>query len=147
MIYRSTDLLIPILKDTIVKNYLRTNAKYIFTNGIVAGLLISLLGAFLGMVARKLFSPGGWGGLLYTLRGAVWGYGIGVSLGTFKAHRKYDGKRSLSRAFYSSITALLAVVFLAEPFHLQTFPPLMLGALIFFPPFVATIFMYEHGND
>ena len=130
-----------------MKTYLRTNAKYIFFNGIVAGLLIALLGTFLGIVASKLFSPAGWGGLLYALRGAVWGYGVGVSLGVFKAHRKYEGKRSFSRAFYSSMTALLFVVFLAEPFHLQIFPPLMWGALILFPPFVATLFLFEPAKE
>ncbi len=110
-------------------------------------MLIALLGASLGIAASKLFSPEGWGGLLYALRGAVWGYGIGVSLGIFKAHRKYDGKRSLSRAFYSSMTTLLAVVFLAEPFHLQIFPPLMWGALILIPPLVGTLFLYERVDE
>ena len=141
----STGLPIPI-KDKVIKTYLRTNAKYIFFNGIVAGLLIALLGASLGLVANKIFSPD-WGALLYALRGAVWGYGIGVSMGTFKAHRKFGGTRSLSRAFYSSMSALLAVVFLAEPLHFENSSPVMWGALIFFPPFVATLFLYKGKND
>ncbi len=81
------------------------------------------------------------------MRGAVWGYGMGVSMGAYKAHRKYEGTRSFSRAFYSSMSALLAVVFLSEPLHLGNLSPLMWGALIFFPPFVATIFLYERKND
>jgi hypothetical protein len=110
-------------------------------------LIIALLGGLLGIVASKLFSPAGWGGLLYALRGSVWGYGIGVTMGTFKAHRKYGGRRSFSRAFYSSMSALLAVVFLAEPFHLQIFPPLMWGMLICVPPFVATLFLFDSNSD
>jgi len=110
-------------------------------------LLIAILGAFFGIVWSKLFSPEGWGGLLYALRGAVWGYGIGVSLGAFKAHRRYDGKRSFSRAIYSSLSALLAVVFLSEPLHLNAFLPLMWTALLFFPPLVATLFLYERKDE
>jgi len=109
-------------------------------------LLIALLGALLGFIANKIFSPD-WGTLLYAMRAAVWGYGIGVPMGAFKAHRKYDGTRSFSRAFYSSMSALLAVVFLSEPLQLGNSSPLMWAGVIFFPPFVATLFLYERKND
>jgi len=126
---------------------LRTDARPIFFNGIVAGLLVALLGALLGVAASKLLSPSGWGGLLYALQGLVFGYGIGAALGTFKTHRKHGGTRHFSRAFYSSMTALLMVVFLSEPFHLQVFPPLMWGILVLLPPFVATLMLFERIDN
>ena len=130
-----------------IKNYLKAHGKYVFINGIIAGLLIALVGASLGLLWSKLFSPEGWGGLLYAMRGAVWGYGVGVALGAFKAHRNNGGKCSLSRAFYSTMSALLAVIFLAGPLRLQIFLPLMWGALILFPPFVAALFLYERTGE
>ncbi len=108
---------------------------------------MALLGCLLGVAASKLLAPPGWGGLLFALQGLIFGYGIGVAAGTFKAHRKLGGKRNFARAFYSSMTTLLLVVFLSEPFHLSIFPPLMWGLLALLPPFAATLMLFERADN
>ena len=107
---------------------------------------MALLGALLGVVVSKLLSPPGWGGLLYALQGLIFGYGVGVAMGTFKAYRKHGGARHFSRAFYSSMTALLLVVFLSEPLHISILP-LMWGLLFLLPPFMATLMLFERVDS
>ncbi len=115
--------------------------------GIVGGLILAVLGALVGLTLSKLLAPPGWGGLIYTLQGLIYGYGIGAGTGSYAIHKRLGGRRTFARAFFSALTGLFVVIFLAEPLHLDTFQPLVWGLLFILPPLTAALMLLEPITD
>ncbi len=109
----------------------------IFRDGILGGLIVASFGAALGALWTQLIAPSVWGRLAFPLEGGIYGYGIGAGLGAFAGYRRAGGEKSRLRALLGALTGLFAVIFLAEPLHLNAFPPLQWGLLILLPPLAA----------
>jgi hypothetical protein len=109
----------------------------LFRDGLLGGLLLAAFGAALGALWSAFIAPSAWGTWALPLEGGIYGYGVGAGLGAFAGNLRRGGIGSRLRALLGALSGLFAVIFLSEPLHLDAFPPLMWGLLLFLPPFIA----------
>ncbi len=96
-------------------------------------LPLAALGALFGWWNALRQDPSGWSILPYALEGALYAYGFGLGI---IAYLRYPGRRTpgvFNRLFYPTLTAFFAVIFLAEPLHLDIFPWLPYLLLLLLP--------------
>ena len=108
-----------------------------FLIGLLGGAFGALLGAGIGYWQATSSDPTGWSNLPNALGGAIYGYGFGVGLAVFLAHRKPNAPRAASRSFLGALSGLFFIIFFSAPLHLDFFPPLMWILLILLPPSIA----------
>ena len=114
--------------------------------GILSGVLGAVLGALAGYLIARSTDPSGWSNLPNMLSGAIYGYGFGVGVGVFFLHRMPHPPSAFSRGVLGSLAGLFFIIFFSAPLHLDFFPPLMWGLLIFLPPLTASYFL-THKNQ
>lgn len=117
------------------------NFKFILietAGGAVVGLLIGLLGAWIGRTLGGL-PNNGWGDLVGALTGAGLGYVLGVAAGVNLAGRYLKQAGSFWFALLGSVIGGGLVLLLAQPLRLNEMPGVLQGLFILLPPSAAVV--------
>ncbi|MBT3314104.1 MAG: hypothetical protein HN390_05780 [Anaerolineae bacterium] len=108
-----------------------------FLFSILGGVLGALIGVAIGYLRTPYIDPSGWSEIPNMLTGAIYGYGLGAGAGAFALHFRPHAPSAFTRAFLGALSGLFFIIFFSAALHLDFFPPLMWGLLIFLPPSIA----------
>ncbi len=106
--------------------------RFVFRTWLFTLPLVGL-GSVAGWLYARQTDPSGWSTLPYTLEAALYAYGFGLGIVAFF---RYPSRRTpgvFNRLFFSVLTSFFAVIFFAEPLHLDLFPWLPYALIVLFP--------------